>query len=74
MRLIGRLGAEVWAQWDELRHKAAVIGTVLGACVQPRYWVRTVRKAFARQVLAIGVEPLWFVGAVAVFVGISVVV
>ena len=32
------------------------------------------RKAFARQVLAIGVEPLWFVGAVAVFVGISVVV
>ena len=32
------------------------------------------RTAFARQVLAIGVEPLWFVGAVAVFVGISVVV
>jgi phospholipid/cholesterol/gamma-HCH transport system permease protein len=36
--------------------------------------MRPVRKAFARQVLAIGVEPLWFVGAVAVFVGISVVV
>jgi hypothetical protein len=33
-----------------------------------------VRTALARQVLAIGVEPLWFVGAVAVFVGISVVV
>jgi phospholipid/cholesterol/gamma-HCH transport system permease protein len=33
-----------------------------------------VRKAFARQVLAIGVEPLWFVGALAVFVGMSVVV
>jgi hypothetical protein len=33
-----------------------------------------VRTAFARQVLSIGVEPLWFVGAVAVFVGISVVV
>ena len=32
------------------------------------------RKAFALQVLSIGVEPLWFVGAVAVFVGISVVV
>jgi phospholipid/cholesterol/gamma-HCH transport system permease protein len=29
---------------------------------------------FAREILAIGVEPLWFVGAVAVFVGISVVV
>ena len=32
------------------------------------------RKAFARQVLAIGVEPIGFVCAVAVFVGISVVV
>jgi phospholipid/cholesterol/gamma-HCH transport system permease protein len=64
----------VWAQWDELRHAAAVIGTVFWVGVWPRYWVRAVRKAFARQVLAIGVEPLWFVGAVAVFVGISVVV
>ncbi len=33
-----------------------------------------VGKAFTRQVLAIGVEPLWFVGALALFVGISVVV
>lgn len=74
IRLIGRLGAEVWAQWNELRHATAVIGTVLCVCLQPQCWVRTVRKAFARQVLAIGVEPLWFVGAVAVFVGISVVV
>ncbi|HEU5070705.1 MAG TPA: ABC transporter permease [Verrucomicrobiae bacterium] len=62
------------AQWDELRHTAAVIGTVLCVCLRPRCWVRPVRRAFARQVLAIGVEPLWFVSAVAVFVGISVVV
>jgi len=74
MPLAARLGAGVWAQWDELRHAAAVIGTVLYTCVQPRYWMRAARKAFARQVLSIGVEPLWFVGAVAVFVGISVVV
>ena len=74
MRLIGRLGAQVWAQWNELRHAAAVIGTVFCVCVRPRCWVRTVRTALARQVLAIGVEPLCFVGAVAVFVGISVVV
>jgi phospholipid/cholesterol/gamma-HCH transport system permease protein len=33
-----------------------------------------VRKAFALQILSVGVEPLGFVGAVAVFVGISVVV
>ena len=74
MRAVIRLGEWVWAQWDELRHAAAVIGTVLCVCVRPRHWARAVRKAFARQVLSIGVEPLWFVGAVAVFVGISVVV
>jgi phospholipid/cholesterol/gamma-HCH transport system permease protein len=68
------VGSFALAQWDELRHVAAVIGTVLCVCVRPRHWVRTVRKAVALQVLSIGVEPLWFVGAVAVFVGISVVV
>jgi phospholipid/cholesterol/gamma-HCH transport system permease protein len=61
-------------QWDEARHAAAVIGTVLCACFQPPSWARTVRKAFARQVLAIGFEPVGFVCAVAVFVGMSVVV
>jgi phospholipid/cholesterol/gamma-HCH transport system permease protein len=74
VRLIPRLGATVWRQWDDLRHAAAVIGTVLCVCVQPRYWTRTIRKAFALQILSVGVEPLWFVGTVAVFVGISVVV
>jgi phospholipid/cholesterol/gamma-HCH transport system permease protein len=74
MRVIGRLGGWVWAQWDELRHAAAVIGTVLGVCVLPRNWPRAARTAFARQILSIGVEPLWFVGAVAAFADISVVV
>jgi len=74
VRLPGRLGALAWAQWDQLRHAAAVIGTVLFVFVQPRCWSRRVRKAFAQQILSVGVEPLWFVGAVAVFVGISVVV
>jgi phospholipid/cholesterol/gamma-HCH transport system permease protein len=74
VRLLSRLGAAVWAQWDELRHTAAVVGTVLAGGVQPRSWARPVRTAFARQVLVIGVEPLWFVSAVAAFVGISVVV
>lgn len=72
--MVGRLGEMIGAQWDEVRHAAAVIGTVLWIGVWPRYWVRPVRKAFARQVLATGVEPLLFVGAVAVFVGILVVV
>jgi phospholipid/cholesterol/gamma-HCH transport system permease protein len=74
MRAIGSLGEMVWAQWDELRHAAAVIGTVLYVCVRPRYWVRTVRRAFVRQVVAIGVESVGLVCGVAVFVGITVVV
>lgn len=74
MRVIGGLGAMIWAQWDELRHAAAVMGTVLYVGAQPRYWVRTVRGAFVRQVVAIGVESVWLVCGVAVFVGITVVV
>jgi len=74
MSVIGGLGETVWAQWDELRHAAAVIGTVLYLCVCPRYWVRTVRRAFVRQVVAIGVESVGLVCGVAVFVGITVVV
>lgn len=74
LQALAGVGSFAHSQWNELRHAAAVIGTVLCVCVQPRCWVRAVRKAFARQVLAIGVEPLWFVGAVAVFVGMSVVV
>lgn len=74
LRTLAGAGSFAWAQRDEVRHAAGVIGTVLGLCVQPRYWGRAARTVFARQVLIIGVEPLWFVGAVAVFVGISVVV
>ncbi|MGZ5530016.1 MAG: ABC transporter permease [Limisphaerales bacterium] len=72
--MLGRLGAGVWAQWAQLRHVAAVVGTVLLVSVQRRQWAASVRKAFALQVLSIGIEPLWFVGVAAVFVGISVVV
>lgn len=68
------MGGFARAQWDEMRHAAAVIGTALLTGARPRYWVRAARTAFVRQVLAIGVEPVWFVCALAAFVGISVVV
>ena len=68
------MGEKVWVQWDELRHAAAVIGTVLYLCARPRHWARAARNLLARQVLAIGVEPLGFVCCVAAVVGISVVV
>ena len=74
MRAIRKLGMIGWVHWDELRHAAAVIGTVLALSVQPRYWARTVRNLFARQVLAVGVEPLGFVCVVAAVAGMSVVV
>jgi phospholipid/cholesterol/gamma-HCH transport system permease protein len=73
-RAMDSVGGMVWAQWDELRHVAAVIGTVLCACVQPRHWVHTVRRAFVQQVVVIGVEAVGLVCGVAVFVGITVVV
>jgi len=72
--MVGALGGSVWSQWHTLRQAAGVIGIVLAMGVQPRHWAAPARRAFVRQVLAIGIEPLWFVGAVAVFVGISVVV
>jgi phospholipid/cholesterol/gamma-HCH transport system permease protein len=68
------VGRFVRMQWDELRHTAAVIGTALYTGVRFGYWTRINRKVFARQVMAMGVEPLGFVCAVAVFAGISIVV
>ncbi len=74
IRVVGGLGEMVWAQWDELRHAAAVIGTVLYVSVRPSYWVRTERGEFVMQVVAIGVESVGLVCGMAVFVGITVVV
>jgi len=74
LQTVAGVGGFARGQWGDVRHAAAVIGTVLGTCVRPRYWARAVRKAFGRQVLAVGVEPVGFVCAVGVFVGISVVV
>src|SRR5437867_776302 len=66
MRSITKLGEATWVQLDELRHASAVIRTVLYVSIQPRHWARTVRNLLARQVLAVGVEPLLFVCGVAV--------
>jgi phospholipid/cholesterol/gamma-HCH transport system permease protein len=74
MHAIARLGEAVWAQAGEVRHAAALVGAVAWAGVQPRHWVRTARNALARQVFAIGVEPLLFVCGLAAFVGMAVVV
>jgi phospholipid/cholesterol/gamma-HCH transport system permease protein len=72
--MLAIVGSSALARWDELRHAAAVIGTAIYTGFRPSYWTHGVRTAFSRQVMANGIEPLWFVGALAVFVGISVVV
>ncbi|HXJ61110.1 MAG TPA: ABC transporter permease [Verrucomicrobiae bacterium] len=74
LQILASVGSFARAQCEEVRHTAAVIGTVLLTALRPRCWAGAVRTALARQVLAIGVEPIWFVCAVAAFVGISVVV
>jgi phospholipid/cholesterol/gamma-HCH transport system permease protein len=74
LRALAGIGGGARARWDALRYAAAVIGTALYAGARPRYWKRAARTGFSRQVMANGIEPLWFVGALAVFVGISIVV
>jgi phospholipid/cholesterol/gamma-HCH transport system permease protein len=73
-RMLDGVGGSVRERWHELRHAAAVIGKALGTGIRPRYWKRAARTTFSRQVMANGIEPLWFVGALAAFVGISIVV
>ena len=74
MGAVGKLGEIVCAPWDELRHVAAVVGTLIFFGVRPRYWMRQVRAVFVRQILSSGVEPIGFICVVAAFVGLSVVV
>jgi phospholipid/cholesterol/gamma-HCH transport system permease protein len=68
------IGGVVSRQLGDLRYIAAVVGTILFLGAQPRQWRRTVRKVFARQFLAFGVESVRFVLVLAVLAGISIVV
>lgn len=74
LRTVARVGRFANEHWHALQYVAAVVGTVLYKSLCPRCWTRDVRKKLATQVMAVGVEPLGFVCALAVFVGISVVV
>jgi hypothetical protein len=52
--------------WRELQNVAAVVGTVIYTIAQPRFWTREARNRVARQVMAVGIEPILFVCAVAI--------
>src|SRR5437870_2570343 len=74
LRIVNTVGGFAQDHWYELQDLAAVIGTVPYTGIRPRYWTADSRKRLARQVMAVGIEPIGFVCALAVFVGISVVV
>jgi phospholipid/cholesterol/gamma-HCH transport system permease protein len=74
MKLAAGIGAALGEHWRELQHAAAVVGAAFWIAARRRYWKRSTRQLFARQILAVGVEPLGFVCAVAGFLGVSVVV
>ena len=74
LKIVASVGRFAHEHWRALQYVAAVVGTVLYKSLSPRCWTREVRKKLANQVMAVGVEPLGFVCALAVFVGISVVV
>ena len=73
-RMLAGVGRFAWGQWREVQYLAAVLGTTLFLGAQPRRWRRTVREAFKWQFFFFGVESVRFVFALAVLVGISVVV
>jgi phospholipid/cholesterol/gamma-HCH transport system permease protein len=74
VKLIAAIGGSARVHWRAVQYIAAVLATTLFLAAQPRRWRRTVRSAFARQVLLSGVQSIRFVLIVAVLVGISVVV
>lgn len=74
MTWIGHLGQATLARGRAVVRVFAVVWTVLRVAACPRYWPRTVRAVFARQILFTGVEALKFVSLVAGITGISVVV
>ena len=74
MTILGHIGKKTLAQGRATSRVFAVAWTVLRLAAQPRYWSRTVRAVFARQILFTGVEALKFVSLVAFITGIGVVV
>lgn len=74
MTLLGHIGRKTLARGRAAGRVLAVVWAVLRLAAQPRYWPRTVRAVFARQILFTGVEALNFVSLVALITGVSVVV
>jgi phospholipid/cholesterol/gamma-HCH transport system permease protein len=72
--VIGGIGAFTIGAWQYSRHVAAVIAALAYVSVQPRWWSRSIRNSFARQILLVGVESVPFVLLLGILVGAVAVV
>jgi phospholipid/cholesterol/gamma-HCH transport system permease protein len=74
MSFLNNIGAGWVDKGRTWRHYIAMLWSVTCIAVQPRYWPRTTRNVFARQVLFTGVEAWKFIALIACMVGLSIVV
>ena len=61
-------------QSSKLLQMAGIVSAVLGAVFRPSYWRRTVRNAFAREMISSGVEAVGIVSFLAIALGVLLVV
>lgn len=73
MNTIARVGNFVLEGWREICYLAGISCQVFLVGAKPRYWTRTVRAEFYRQIISTGIDTSGFVVYVACAVGISVV-
>lgn len=70
---VGYIGAWLLDRLRGLTRLLALVGTVLMAGAQPRFWPAPTRNVLARQILFTGYEATRFISLIALLVGIAVV-
>ena len=71
--LCAYVGEVARAQNSKLLQLAAIVSAALMAAFRPSYWRRTVRNAFARQMLSSGVEAIGIIGFLGIALGVLLV-
>ncbi|MDH3315327.1 MAG: ABC transporter permease [Gammaproteobacteria bacterium] len=71
--LCAYVGEVARAQNSKLLQLAAIVSAALMAAFRPVYWRRTIRNAFARQVLSSGVEAIGIIGFLGIALGVLLV-
>lgn len=71
--ILKRVGGRTLEMWRLSRDTAAVVWEVMRICVHAKYWPRTVRQVWVRQIVFTGVDALGLVVLIAILAGMSVV-